>query len=139
VRAARAGYDQSLHVLQNAKALRPNVFTKSALMLGLGEEEAEIDASLQDMRAVGVEIVTIGQYLQPSKKHLSIKRFVTPEEFKMWGNRARELGFRGVASGPLVRSSYKASHLFPDRKSFPNISNSASSNSGKSIPELQAT
>ncbi|MBM3380933.1 MAG: lipoyl synthase [Betaproteobacteria bacterium] len=115
VRDARAKYDQSLRVLENAKKMRPQTFTKSALMLGLGEEAAEIEQSLRDMRAAGVEIVTIGQYLQPSNKHLSIKRFVHPDEFKHWNRVAEELGFKGVASGPLVRSSYKAAHLFPER------------------------
>lgn len=115
VRDARAKYDQSLNVLQNSKKLRPQTFTKSAIMLGLGEEASEIEECLRDMRAAGVEIVTIGQYLQPSHKHLSIKRFVHPDEFKHWENVALELGFKGVASGPLVRSSYKAAHLFPER------------------------
>jgi lipoic acid synthetase len=102
-------------VLENAKKMRPQTFTKSALMLGLGEEANEIEQSLRDMRAASVEIVTIGQYLQPSNKHLSIKRFVHPDEFKHWQRVAEELGFKGVASGPLVRSSYKAAHLFPER------------------------
>ncbi len=115
VRDARAKYDQSLRVLENAKKMRPQTFTKSALMLGLGEEANEIEQSLRDMRAASVEIVTIGQYLQPSNKHLSIKRFVHPDEFKHWQRVAEELGFKGVASGPLVRSSYKAAHLFPER------------------------
>ena len=115
VRDARAKYDQSLSVLKNSKALRPETFTKSALMLGLGEEAAEIEECLHDMRNAGVEIVTIGQYLQPSNKHLTIKRFVHPDEFKHWEKVATALGFKGVASGPLVRSSYKAAHLFPER------------------------
>lgn len=115
VRDARAKYDQSLRVLENAKKMRPESFTKSALMLGLGEEAQEIEQSLKDMREAGVEIVTIGQYLQPSNKHLSIKRFVHPDEFKHWKVVADSLGFKGVASGPLVRSSYKAAHLFPER------------------------
>lgn len=115
VRDARAKYDQSLSVLKNSKTLRPETFTKSAIMLGLGEEAAEIEECLQDMRNVGVEIVTIGQYLQPSSKHLTIKRFVHPDEFKHWEKVAISLGFKGVASGPLVRSSYKAAHLFPER------------------------
>lgn len=114
VRDARAKYDQSLRVLENAKRLRPQTFTKSALMLGLGEEPAEIEQTLRDMREFGVEIVTIGQYLQPSNKHLSIKRFVHPDEFAHWKRFADSIGFRGVASGPLVRSSYKAAHLFPE-------------------------
>ena len=113
VRDARAKYDQSLMVLQNAKQMRKGLFTKSALMLGLGEAPQEIEESLKDMRSVGVDIVTIGQYLQPSKKHLSIKRFVHPEEFDHWKMMAESLGFKAVASGPLVRSSYKAAHLFP--------------------------
>lgn len=115
VRDARAKYDQSLRVLENARRTRPDMYTKSALMLGLGEEPAEIEEALRDMRSVGIEIVTIGQYLQPTKKHLTIKRFVHPDEFKHWNEVATALGFKGVASGPLVRSSYKAAHLFPDR------------------------
>jgi lipoic acid synthetase len=115
VRDARAKYDQSLKVLENAKNLRPATFTKSAIMLGLGEEPAEIEQCLRDMRNSGVEIVTIGQYLQPSNKHLTIKRFVHPDEFAHWQNFAESVGFKGVASGPLVRSSYKAAHLFPER------------------------
>lgn len=113
VRDARAKYDQSLEVLKNAKNMRPDIYIKSGLMLGLGEESAEIEETLADMRAAGVEILTIGQYMQPSKKHLSIKRFAHPDEFKHWKKVAENLGFKGVASGPLVRSSYKAAHLFP--------------------------
>jgi lipoic acid synthetase len=113
VRDARAKYDQSLKVLENAKRIRPETITKSAIMLGLGEEPAEIEETLKDMRKAGVDIVTIGQYLQPTPKHLKVKRFVHPEEFKFWNEIALELGFKGVAAGPLVRSSYKASHLFP--------------------------
>jgi len=115
VRDARAKYDQSLRVLENVKKIRPATFTKSALMLGLGEEAAEIEQALKDIRAAGVEIVTIGQYLQPTPKHLTIKRFVHPTEFDHWKTVAESLGFKGVASGPLVRSSYKAAHLFPQK------------------------
>ncbi len=114
VRDARAKYDQSLQVLENAKKLQPTgLFTKSAIMLGLGEEGEEVYASLQDLRNVGVDIVTIGQYLQPTPKHLTVKRFAHPSEFDFWKTTAEKLGFKGVAAGPLVRSSYKASHLFP--------------------------
>lgn len=114
VRDARAKYEQSLHVLENAKKLKPkNLFTKSAIMLGLGEEGEEVLASLQDLRNVGVDIVTIGQYLQPTPKHLTVKRYAHPLEFDFWKKTAENMGFKGVASGPLVRSSYKASHLFP--------------------------
>lgn len=113
VRDARAKYDQSLHILAHAKKSGPaSLVTKSAVMLGLGEEGEEVYATLQDLRQVGVDIITIGQYLQPTPKHLSVKRFVHPSEFDFWSEAAKRLGFRGVASGPLVRSSYKANHLF---------------------------
>lgn len=114
VRDARAKYEQSLSVLENAKRIGPqNMFTKSAIMLGLGETGEEILATLKDLRSVGVDIATIGQYLQPTAKHLLVKRYVHPDEFVFWKQVAEKLGFKGVASGPLVRSSYKASHLFP--------------------------
>ena len=88
-------------------------------MLGRGEEFAEVDEAMRDMRSAGIEILTIGQYLQPTPKHLKVKRFVHPDEFKYWEEVARKHGFRAVASGPLVRSSYKAAHLFPDRTRLP--------------------
>jgi lipoyl synthase len=117
VRDARANYDQSLRVLENALRIGPKgLFTKSAIMLGLGEEFVEVEESLQDLRNVGVEIVTIGQYLQPTPKHLTVKRFVHPDEFEFWKQVAKKMGFKAIAAGPLVRSSYKASELFPDRK-----------------------
>lgn len=103
----QAKYDRSLGVLRYLKdngARR----TKSGIMLGLGEEEAEVLQSLKDLREVGVDVVTIGQYLQPSKKHLPVKRFVTPEEFDKYREIGLEMGFRHVESGALVRSSYKA-------------------------------
>jgi lipoic acid synthetase len=114
VRDARAKYDQSLNVLENARKLGPKgMFTKSAIMLGLGEQGEEILATLQDLRKIGVDIITIGQYLQPTAKHLLVKRYVHPDEFVFWQDVAQKMGFKGVASGALVRSSYKASHLFP--------------------------
>lgn len=114
VRDARAKYDQSLQVLENAKAMGPKgMYTKSAIMLGLGEQGEEILATLEDLRSKGVDIVTIGQYLQPTAKHLLVKRYVHPDEFVFWQDVAQKMGFKGVASGALVRSSYKASHLFP--------------------------
>lgn len=114
VRDARANYTQSLTVLKNAKLYgSKNLFTKSSIMLGLGETGEEILTTLQDLYDVGVQIVTLGQYLQPTPKHLSVKRFVHPDEFLFWEDVAKKIGFLGVASGPLVRSSFKASHLFP--------------------------
>ncbi len=115
VRDARAKYDQSLEVLKLAKKIGPKkLLTKSAIMLGLGEEGNEVWQTLEDLRRMDVDIVTIGQYLQPTPKHLSVKRFVHPDEFQFWEKVSKTLGFRAVASGPLVRSSYKASALFPE-------------------------
>ncbi|HEY0341495.1 MAG TPA: lipoyl synthase, partial [Steroidobacteraceae bacterium] len=108
VRDPRAGYDQTLRVLEHAKRHRPGVLTKSSVMLGLGETEQEVDATLDDLRAVGVDIVTLGQYLRPTQNHLPIERFVTPEEFDSLRASALAKGFLECVSGPLVRSSYRA-------------------------------
>jgi lipoic acid synthetase len=113
VRDAKASYEQSLDVLRNAKSIRPESFSKSGIMLGLGEEHADIEQCLRDMRSVGVQIVTIGQYLQPTPRHLPVARFAHPEEFDHWKTFAESIGFLAVASGPLVRSSYRAANLFP--------------------------
>jgi lipoyl synthase len=108
VRDPRAGYEQTLRVLEHAKHHRPAVLTKSSLMLGLGESAAEIDATLADLRRAGVDIVTLGQYLRPTLHHLPVERFVTPQEFDHYRERALALGFLECVSGPLVRSSYRA-------------------------------
>jgi len=108
VRDPRAGYQQTLRVLAHAKAHRPAVLTKSSLMLGLGETDAEIDATLADLRAAGVDIVTLGQYLRPTLNHLPVQRFVTPAEFDRYREQALARGFLECVSGPLVRSSYRA-------------------------------
>ena len=112
VRDARATYDQSLRVLKTIKAINPNQLTKSSLMLGLGESEEEIVETMKDLRSVGCDILTLGQYLRPSPKHLAVERYVTPEEFVKLGAIGEGLGFLFVASGPLVRSSYKAGEFF---------------------------
>jgi len=114
VRDRRAGYTQTLTVLQAAKKYRPDVVTKSSIMLGLGETEEEVHQTLRDLRDHDVEIVTFGQYLQPTKRHMKITRYVTPEEFDSWKVAAEALGFH-VASGPMVRSSYKANELYSSR------------------------
>ena len=101
-------YDWAARTLTNAKRLNPDVLTKSGIMVGLGEELDEVRAVMRDQRAWGVDILTLGQYLQPSKKHLPISRYYTMEEFVELGNYGREIGFRWVESGPLVRSSYRA-------------------------------
>lgn len=107
---ARPGsdYQWSLDLLKRFKDLYPDIPTKSGLMLGLGETNEEIIEVMKDMRAHNIEMITLGQYLQPSRDHLPVKRFVTPEEFEELGQIAKELGFDKVASGPLVRSSYHA-------------------------------
>jgi lipoic acid synthetase len=114
VRDRKAGYRQSLDVLIHSKRYRPHTPTKTSLMLGLGESEDELIQALKDIRSAGVEILTLGQYLRPtgSKHHLPVDRFVTPEEFKRFGELARAHGFLYVASGPFVRSSYRAAELF---------------------------
>ena len=104
-------YDRSLAVLRRAAELRPELPTKSGLMLGLGEREPELRRALTDLRQAGVSLLTLGQYLQPSSSHLPVARYVPPDEFEAWASFARELGFRDVASGPLVRSSYHAEVL----------------------------
>jgi len=108
VRDPRAGYEQTLRVLEHAKRHKPDVLTKSSLMLGLGETEQEVEETLDDLRAVGVDIVTLGQYLRPTLNHLPIQRFVTPAEFDGFRERALARGFLECVSGPLVRSSYRA-------------------------------
>ncbi|MFA7553704.1 MAG: lipoyl synthase [Spongiibacteraceae bacterium] len=104
-------YQWSLDLLKKYKQRCPDVLTKSGLMLGLGETAEELIQVMKDMRAHDVDMITMGQYLQPSRDHLAVERFVTPEEFDEFGRIATELGFKSVASGPLVRSSYHADKL----------------------------
>ncbi len=101
-------YQWSLDLLKKYKERRPDVLTKSGLMLGLGETPEELIQVMKDMRAHNVDMITMGQYLQPSRDHLAVERFVTPEEFEEFGRIAEDLGFKSVASGPMVRSSYHA-------------------------------
>ena len=112
VRDARAGYDQTLAVLALMRREFPGVVTKSSLMVGLGETEAEVEEAMRDLRAQGVDILTLGQYLRPSAWHLPVAAWIPPERFEAWRRRGLELGFRYVAAGPLVRSSYRAAELF---------------------------
>jgi len=112
VRDPRAGYDQTLGVLDRMKREFPRIVTKSSIMVGLGEADAEIAETMSDLRAVGVEILTLGQYLRPSEWHLPVVEWVTPHQFAAWREAGLALGFRYVASGPLVRSSYRAAELF---------------------------
>ncbi len=111
---ARAGadYRRSLDVIANAKRLRPDTFTKSGIMLGLGETAAELERALGDLVENGCDLLTLGQYLAPTKSHRPVAKYYTEEEFAGWGEKARSLGFKAVLSGPLVRSSYRASSLY---------------------------
>ncbi len=105
----RATYDRSLSVLGKVKARRgPGIYTKSGLMLGLGEREEELVQALEDLRRVGCDILTLGQYLQPTLKHLPVVEYIPPEKFAEYKEVAEKMGFRHVASGPMVRSSYHA-------------------------------
>jgi len=112
VRDRRCGYEQSLEVLARAKAHSLSPYTKSSIMLGLGETEDELVATMRDLRRHGVDFLTLGQYLQPSHRHLAVREFVSPEQFERLQNLAESLGFSYVASGPLVRSSYRAGEFF---------------------------
>ena len=116
VRDPRAGYRQSLEVLRYLKANAPERHTKSSLMLGLGETQDEIFQAMQDMREGDVDFLTLGQYLQPTRKHLKVERFLPPEEFEKLRQAGEALGFDYVAAGPLVRSSYKAAEFYIERK-----------------------
>ncbi len=107
-----ARYFQSLKILDSAKQILPTVFTKSGIMVGLGEEEPEIYQVMDDMRAANVDFITIGQYLQPTPKHHPVMRYVTPEDFKLYESVAKGKGFLMVSASPLTRSSYHAGDLF---------------------------
>lgn len=112
VRDRRAGYRQTLGVLEAAKQIRPSIVTKTSIMLGLGETDEQVEQTMKDLRGVGVDCITLGQYMQPTSRHLKVNEYVTPAKFKQWEERGNELGFLYTASGPLVRSSYKAGEFF---------------------------
>lgn len=112
VRDRRANYDQSLLVLRKSKEIMPSIYTKSSIMVGLGETDEEIIETMKDLRSNGVDILTIGQYLQPSRKQLDVVEYVHPDKFLEWKKIGMTMGFLFVASGPLVRSSYKAGEYF---------------------------
>ena len=112
VRDRRANYAQSLKVLRAAKGMRDDLFTKSSIMLGLGETREEVIATMRDLRANDVDILTLGQYLRPSSWHLTVQEYVPPETFDELRKAGESMGFAYVASGPLVRSSYRAGEFF---------------------------
>jgi lipoic acid synthetase len=103
-----ADYERSLDLLRLVKSVQPDILTKSGFMVGLGETQDEVESLLSNLRGVNCDIVTIGQYLQPSKEHLPVERYVHPDEFEEYRKKAEEIGFLGIASGPYVRSSYNA-------------------------------
>jgi lipoic acid synthetase len=120
VRDPRASFAQSLHVLRRAKELRPDLWTKSSIMVGLGESNEEVTDAMRLLRGASVDMLTLGQYLapgRPGERFLPVDRFVAPEQFTAWADEARGLGFRAVASGPLVRSSYRAGLLLEQARS----------------------
>jgi len=112
VRDPRAGYQQSLEVLRQAKRTKPSLLTKSSIMLGHGETDSQILKTMEDLREAGVDCVTLGQYMQPTKRHLKVVEYVTPEKFAYWSEVGAKLGFKYAASGPLVRSSYRAGEFY---------------------------
>lgn len=119
VRDPRASFRLSLEVLRRAKRLRPDMVTKSSLMVGLGETDAEITESMQRLREVEVDLVTLGQYLapgRPGERYLPADRYVSPQQFDAWADEARAMGFAGVASGPMVRSSFRAGELLAEAR-----------------------
>jgi lipoic acid synthetase len=121
VRDPRASFEQSLGVLWRAKVLRPDLWTKSSIMIGLGETDAEVTDAMRQLRGAGVDMLTLGQYLapgRPGERFLPVDRFVAPEQFAAWADEAKSLGFRAVASGPLVRSSYRAGLLLSEAKGY---------------------
>ena len=111
VRDPRAGYEQTIDVLRHAKSFRPQVLTKTSLMLGLGEHDNEIIETMDDLRAAGVDILTLGQYLRPTPSHLVVERYVSPAEFEAYRREGLDKGFVEVVAGPMVRSSYRAEQV----------------------------
>nr|XP_011440930.2 lipoyl synthase, mitochondrial [Crassostrea gigas] len=112
VRDPRANYQQSLEVLKFVKSHTPDLVTKTSIMLGLGESDDQVMRVMEDLRRIGVDCVTLGQYMQPTKRHLKVKEYVHPDKFQHWEDVGNKLGFAYTASGPLVRSSYKAGEFY---------------------------
>ncbi|MGH7328176.1 MAG: lipoyl synthase, partial [Polyangiaceae bacterium] len=112
IRDVRCSYEKSLDVLKSVKDRDPSRMTKSSIMVGIGENDDEVLETMRDLRSAGVDIVTLGQYLRPTPKHAAVDRFVPPAQFAAYAQAGKEMGFAYVASGPLVRSSYKAAEAF---------------------------
>jgi lipoic acid synthetase len=119
VRDPRASFAKSLEVLRRAKLLRPDLLTKSSLMVGLGETDEEVTEAMRQLRSAQVDLLTLGQYLAPGRpgtRFIPVQRYVHPDQFNAWADQARQIGFRAVAAGPLVRSSYRAGQLLSEAK-----------------------
>lgn len=112
VRDPRANYKQSMGVLEHVKKYKPDMVTKTSIMVGLGETEEQIYRTMEDLRKIDVDCLTLGQYMQPTKRHLKVKEYVHPDRFKRWEEMGNKMGFLYTASGPLVRSSYKAGEFY---------------------------
>ncbi|MBI2084826.1 MAG: lipoyl synthase [Candidatus Aenigmarchaeota archaeon] len=112
VRDRRAGYEQSLGVLKNVKKMNPRIFTKSSIIVGFGENQEEVIEAMEALKDIDVDFLTVGQYLRPSLKHIEVTAYVPPEKFEFYKKKGEELGFKYVASGPFVRSSYRAGEFF---------------------------
>uniref|UniRef100_A0A8C0F9D3 lipoyl synthase n=1 Tax=Bubo bubo TaxID=30461 RepID=A0A8C0F9D3_BUBBB len=112
VRDPRANFEQSIRVLKHAKEVQPGVISKTSIMLGLGETDEQVYSTMKLLREADVDCLTLGQYMQPTKRHLKVEEYITPEKFKYWEKVGNDLGFHYTASGPLVRSSYKAGEFF---------------------------
>ncbi len=112
IRDPRASYDQSLQVLSTIKELEPDTYTKSSLILGLGETDKDVLSAMNDLRFARVNFLTLGQYLQPTKEQIEVDEYIPPQKFDYYKNEGEKMGFKYVASGPLVRSSYKAAEFF---------------------------
>lgn len=112
VRDPRANYRQSLSTLEHAKKVQPGLYTKTSIMLGLGETDDEVIQTMKDLRAIDVDVVTFGQYLRPTENHLAVVEYVHPDKFDRFRQIGEDMGFKYVASGPMVRSSYKAGEFY---------------------------
>jgi len=115
----QGNYDRTLELLRRSRELAPEVYTKSGIMLGLGETDEEVREAMQDLRAVGCDLLTVGQYLQPTPKHLNVENFVPPEQFDAWREFGESLGFLQVVASPLTRSSYHAEQVRELMKLYP--------------------
>jgi lipoyl synthase len=115
----QGNYDRTLELLRRSRELAPEVYTKSGIMLGLGETDEEVREAMQDLRAVGCDLLTVGQYLQPTQKHLNVENFVPPEQFDAWREFGESLGFLQVVASPLTRSSYHAEQVRELMKLYP--------------------